>query len=389
MKFILPLIWLSVLPFTVCLAQKYQKAIVTDVNFLRRSGNYVNGQTFPFYFHHEEFVEDVFSDLRKHLHAHFGIEDIEFLVPDSIFYYENVILPGTRLKQAASRGKPGELFVCVESILQEAFESDGVINYSFVTKIKVLNHRKRKVFQQRNRIPFRILIDGNITGKAEMSENDFYLFYFEGLELAFEGKPKTDIRYIYKPPTDYYHHFMASAEMFSLKTEGKEYSYGTDDKNMIQVLSFNEITGRNGSRELIAESFEYSIKDKYQVINHFSSDTLIVKLPNGYEFVGNELTGKHKVELEIFKKKQKIGSFRRENINHNEGSISSDSFRFVWNEDYYVTEVYVNNNFHFLINQLDGIHIIFVHEEVTEQQLANFFTALFINNYMKALTGTA
>ena len=115
---------------------KYTNAIVTDVNYLLRYSEWVDREVFPLYFHFQEFIDDVQSDINMHIKEKYGVDTVIFLYPGKINYSEGLVSPGIKTKEISQSGESETIYIAVESILQLHSITNGVPLYYFITRIK-------------------------------------------------------------------------------------------------------------------------------------------------------------------------------------------------------------------------------------------------------------
>lgn len=382
------IIWPLLLPFLLIIPAKSQdnkKLLVTEVNYLRRPGKFVNSETFPFYFHHKEFIKDVHSDIQKHLEKRFGKLNVEFLTPDSIYYTEALIAPATSVRQIAkSKSTIADYYASVETMLGESSEINGVINYSFNTKVKVYNNKGQQLFKFRNKIPFVVTLDESIVGKAEISETDFYTFYLDGLEMAFGGDVQVaDKRYIVKPPTNNYDEFLGLSEKFYLQRKGKEYFYGASSQNLQSIYSFSEVV--NNEDVVLFFFNDYVVHDKYNVYNNFTGDSMLIKLKTDevkFESIQDDIGS---VIIEAFNKENKEGRFFAVDYSEYAGELLEYEFSVKWNEEFLVHEIFIDDALMFLLYDFNEEQIIHIHRSVNEEQLGQLFNLVFMFDYLQAI----
>lgn len=385
MKFIYSILFLFLV--TIGSAQTYKKALVTDINYTLKKNNYINSTTFPFYFHRIEFIQDVYKDIEKHLIKKFGNMEVEFMHIDSISYALSRFTQPTSAKMLSrSKNSLADLYVSVESILKLNTDIEGVMTYSFITKVKVFNSKGRSVYKFQNIIPFNIVLEDNITGDIEISENDFYFFYLDGLKLAFEGKSQIEPkRYIIKPAANYYNRFLQRAYKFYLTTNSNKYFYGTSLDNQKKIFEFTESSPEYGSSGYEIDFFSYSIKDRYYTFNFLSNDSLQVKLKDIENIATKILVDTSGLGVEVYQKNLLVGEFEAINAKEIKGTLFDIDFLIRWNYKYFVSEFYIDDQLRFIMNNLGRKRNIYIHEGVSEKELAQFFNLIFIYDYFIAL----
>lgn len=367
-------------------SQNSKKALVSEVNFIRRTGTYVHSETFPFYFHHKEFTSDVHKDISMYLKKKFGVSEVDFLYPDSIFYQESLFAPQTSSKELAkAKSSIADIYASVETILSESSDFEGIITYSFDTRIRVYNSKGKKLLKFRNRIPFVVTMNEFFTGDAEMSELDFYTFYLDGLEYAFAGElPEVNKRYITKPPTEYYAAFMSRAEKLYVKRQSKTYYIGPNHNELKPLYSFNEKPlDKNGIK---LEYRDYIIHDRYVAHNKQSAETLEMRLYKDKDLLHKIIADTHGIKIEVFKDYVKIGEMTSMSQSIISGNINGISYKIQGNKKYFATEVYIGEQLRFLVNELENERVVFCHNTNSMKELYRFFDIIFILDYFRALT---
>lgn len=371
--------------FTINLiqAQVYQKAIVTDVNYMVRTGAIVNTSTFPFYFHYPEFVKDVHIDITKHVKERFGVDTLLFLLPDSIDYYENWVAKKTIAKKQGSLFAENEaIYISVETLIQESAMINGVYILKFTTRVKAYKKGGKKVYSFINHIPFEVWTDEEeIYGDAQMKEEDFYAFYFDGLKLAFEGKEKKiDKRYIQQVPTTYYKSFFSEAKKFYLKSQDFEYSYGPGRDELKPVFSFNYSRLRvyvqiHDWKRVDGNTFSeigFKIYNKFKHVDYnLYYEKEVKKDSNYYAIQINFLDSARNVVSELYVDYEYIL----------EGKISDREYKVNWNGNYGVTEIRAKGEMIALIRILDDLRIIWIKDSTTEEQLGDIFELIFAYDF--------
>lgn len=367
-------------------SQEKKKALVTEVNFVRRSGTHVNSETFPFYFHHKEFIRDVQGDISMYLKKNFGATEVEFLYPDSIYYQESLFTPPISARELAkAKSSIADIYASIETVLLESSDIGGIINYSFNTRVWVYNAKGKKLLKFRNKIPFVVTIDESITGDVEMSEIDFYTFYLDGLEYAFTGElPVVNKRYIIKPPTDYYAAFMSDANKIYVKRLKKTYYAGANVDSLKPVYSFNEKPLEFQGIRL--EYRDYIIHDRYIAQNELSSETLEMRLHPDKDLIQKIIADTSGIKIEVFKSEVKVGEMASMSRSVIAGNIKGIDYRLKGNQEYFVSEVYIKDDLKFLINELEDKRVVFYHNSASKKELYYLLDVIFILDYLQALT---
>lgn len=377
---------LSFIMIGVIYCQKYDKAIVTDINYLRRESIHVHKETFPFYFHHQEFIDDIQADIKKYVQERFKVKTVEFRAPGKVTYKGDYIAPKINAPDIAKNSsKKNVVYIGVESILQMRSVTNNMAIYEFITRIKAYNSDGKKVHKFKNRQPFAIMIGEEITGPVELAENDFYALYFDGLALAFEGKKKKTQRiYFNKPITNHYDDFLKNAEKYYITRGKKDYTYGRDMNNQSTVINFttNFWQSRDGEFDLgnLFESNE--VNNGYNLTNHYQKEDYIVKLSGGETTVLNFLSFSSDIKI-VFKKGRKeiVGEFSYGDYDDLEGSFRDKNYHINWNEKYNCAEVYHESKKIILINELPDKKVLYVDNNVNDEQLGDVFNLVFIYDF--------
>ncbi len=365
-------------------AQHYKKALVTDINYTLKKAQNINSTTFPFYFHQKEFIQDVYKDIEKHLIKRFGDMEIEFLRYDSISYAASHFNQPTYAKAISkTKSSLADLYVSIESTLKLVADLDGIITYSFITKVKAFNSKGRSVYKFQSNIPFSITLDDNITGNAEIGENDFYFFYLDGLKLAFEGKSQLEPkRFISKPS---FKEFLDYAYKFDLTIKLRTYYYGSDIENQKKVFEFTDEFPKNVTKGNKIGPYFDNLLDKYYIINHFNSDSLIVQLKKDPDLENKLLYGTSGLEMEILEKDTIVGNVELKSVTNIEGNLYGINFLVKRNDRFLVSEFYIDNQLRFLMKNPGRKRIIYIHKDTSEKELSQFFNLIFIHDYFVAL----
>ncbi len=385
---------LSFMLFVQANAQKFDKAIVTDVNYLVRSGGIADASTFPFYFHHPEFIQDVHSDIRKYVKQKFKVDTVIFDTPNKISYTESWSAKKIKAKeQALASQEKSTVYLSLESIIQETSTINGVSNFKFTTRVKAYKSGGKTAFKFKNNIPFEVFEGENITGRIMMKEEDFYTFYLDGLQLALEGKQKkSEKRFIEQPPTHHYDDFLATSEIFYMTRIKKGYSYGKSKDNQVPVLSFaNKFWRGIGSEIDFGNLFESNkAKDGYKLTNNFKNEEYLVLLEASEGTILNFLSVSSDVEIKFKdENKNEIGNFSFSYTDDLEGYFRNKKYLVDWNEEYGITEVKADNEMIMLIKMRGNQYVMWVKNSVSEEQLGDIFNLVFVYDFSFAVRAEA
>ncbi|MBN1116309.1 MAG: hypothetical protein JXA77_03825 [Bacteroidales bacterium] len=365
-------------------AQKYHKAVVTDINYLLRLGEGTNQETFPMYFQHQEFINDIQSDIARYSKNRFGVDTVIFDNPGKINYLENFTAPKLKVKEAAKSGEKGTIYISVETILQLSIMTNTGVTYSFMTRVKAYNHKGRSVYKFKNKIPFTPMIEEDIVGAVEMSEQDFYVFYFDGLLNAFEGKIKREEkRYNLKPPTEHYSEFLSNAEKFYLVPNYRSYLYGRSMDDLKEVVTFKDkfFDGLDNEFDL-GNIFEGNkVRYSYRLTNTLKNEDYIIKIKSSESTLFNFLSISSGVQIAIQNdKKEDVGEFQY-SYNELEGTFKEKKYKIIWIPEFYCAEVTTDDGLKILINELGDRKVLFIHNSLSEEQLEDIFNLAFIYDF--------
>lgn len=372
-------------------AQSYKTAIITDVNYLVKQGGFVNKESFPFYFHHLEFVQDVHKDIQKYVQEKYKVDSVLFLQSDSIYYYESIAALKTKAKsKAISSSNKESIFISVETLVHEYSALPSTCIYHFTTTVKAYNAKGKKIYSFSNHIPFEVWSEEDIYGITQMKEEDFYAFYFDGLQYAFEGTlKKTDKRYIIQAPTNHYNGFCSQAEKICLrKTFSNYYFFRNDLYKVKRVLSSSEITeNRMYFDKNLTEEYKLNkTLGKFKLSNRYSKNDCIISFIEGFEMDPN---GKNPVKnINVFQQDSSLvllGSFLYDQNYRMEGNSGTNYYTFEWKKNYEIAEVKVNNELIMLIKMLSEYDIIWVKNSISTKQLGEIINLMFAYNFASGI----
>ncbi len=384
------LVLLPIVQLNSLCAQNYEKALVTDLNFMRRPGELMNERSFPFYFHYREFAADVQSDIEKHLKSKFGVKEVIFASDDSIFYFESILAPKTRVKEYARSGAVrASLYVAIETILQEYAYLNNEQLFRFTTRVSVYNDKGKEIYSYKNHIPFVTVFGDEITGLADMGEVDFYAFYFDGLQYAFEGKNElSNKRYIVKPAAEYYTDYISQSEKFYLVTESDGYSYGKSMDDRAEIVRFAQIYWEN-----YGQAFDFSnlvtlefLDNGYHFINRLNQTEYVVRIKGSIQSLQQKTDPMADIDLQLLDAAGKhIGYFTYYEVNRFSGKYIGREYRFDYIEAYNCLEVYADDILIALINPLYNQKVLFLYPSITREQLQSLINLVFVYDYAVAI----
>lgn len=366
-------------------AEKFQKAVVTDVNYLLRSNMMVSQNTFPFYFHHQEFIDDIQSDIQKYVKQRFKVDTVTFLSPGVVNYTSGAFALPEKAKETANKLHEKEtVYLAVETILQMGTSVNGESSYVFFTRINAYNSNGKRVFKFKNKIPFTPVRGDEIVGLAEMSEQDFYAFYFDGLQFAFEGKmKKVEKRFIQKPPTNHFDEFLGQAEKFYLLRERKGYSYGRELQSVGDVIVFKNNFWKSSDSDFNIDNLfkGNKVKDSYYLTNLMKKEDYSVTLKASDKTVLDFLSITSDVKIEIKSRdKELLGNFSY-SYNNLDGTFRGKHYKINWLPEYQCAEVISDNSLKILINELGKYKVIYIHNSVSEEELGDVFNLAFMFDF--------
>jgi hypothetical protein len=370
--------------------QEYEKAIVTDLNFLRRSSATVRPEYFPFYFQHKAFARDVQQDIASLLTQKYNLKEVFFLEPDSILYVESTFAPRTEAKDFAKlTPRDKTIYVAVETIIQEFQSVNDQLVYRFTTRVNIFNNRGKSIYKFKSHIPFISVLGDEIAGEVIMGEEDFYTFYFDGLYNAFEGKYSTvSNRYVSKPMAGEYLKFTSQAEKFYLTTTETGYSYGQAADNQVEVVKFTinhwENTANNFDfNNLVTVGF---LEEGYHFINQLNKTEYVTRLKGGVETLKKITDVEADINFQLLKADGKhVGYFTMDNDNNLSGRHAVYNFIIKFREAYFASEVFIDEELVALINHFEGQKVFFLAPEITRKQLTALINLMFVYDYSSAL----
>ncbi len=375
--------------FSLCfvgqlLSQTYKQAIITAVHYsVQQSAEASMGEAFPFYFHHQEFTQDIFSDIEKFTKSSFKVDKVVFSEPMQVQTSSSFMRPSLNAKATAQAEKdPETVYIEVLTFLNLRHVTNGIPVYGFHTFVSAFNFKGKEIYHSKITIPFETLRGEEIADQVMMGEEDFYAFYLEGLEQAFASEDKKiEKRYVMKPTAGYYQDFVASSEKFYMTRIPKGYAYGRNIDETREVLTFKSSFWKNSETSYNFEGVVSGnwLKEGYRMMNHLNNEEYLVKLKGGETTIFNFLSATSPVEVEFRDMaKTEIGNLTFNWDDALTGSFQSKDYRVKYNPVYFCSEVYSGNQLIALLNYLPDFTVIFVHQTATEEQLADLFNLIFV-----------
>jgi hypothetical protein len=370
--------------------QNYERAIVTDLNFIRRTSSVVYAENFPFYFQHKEFAMDIQTDIRNYIIEKFKVQEVLFMNRDSIYYLESSFAPRTEAKDfAEATNRPNTIFIAIETLLQEQGYIKGELIYRFTTRVNVFNNKGKNIYKFKNNIPFVSVFGDEIAGYLDMGENDFYAFYFDGLQYAFEGVNKTvEKRYITKPTAEKYLEFINNSEKYYLITEKDGYSFGKDYDHISEGVHFTINSGFSSNNifnfaNLVTLDF---LENGYSFINRLDKTEYKVRLKGGLKTLKEMSDPLSDISLQLLTfKNEHVGYFTYEKNNLLYGKYYGQEIKLVWEADYSCLEVYINDLPVAMINYYTGQKVLYLTKAITQKQIVSILNMMFIYDYSLAI----
>jgi len=372
-------------------SQQYESAIVTDLNFLRRSNILVTEETFPFYFHHKAFASDVQNEIRLLLFKKYGIKEVLFFTPDSITYRDQPTAWDTQAKEFA-RGtqRANTLFIEVETILQMYTQIDQELTYRFTTKVRAFDYRGKRVYKFKNHIPFTPVYGDAIAGSMNISEEDFYVFYFDGLRYAFEGKRGVaDKRYNIKPMVEQYENFTNSSSKFYLETASDGYHYGRIYNQLSELVYFTiNYWSEDGD-----EPFDFLnlatvdfLDGGYNFINRLDNNEYVVRMKGGINSLKNTFDPFADITWQLLladgTKKSEVVYDDKSTL---KGRYEGVNISFEWKEINSCIEVFIDEEMLALINYSTSSKVLYLSDKITRDQLITIVNCIFMYDYANAV----
>jgi hypothetical protein len=371
-------------------AQHFSKAVVTDVVFVRQTNSKVNSLTFPFYFQEKGFIADVLGDIEKYLKQKFLVDSVEFSFPDSINYYSNFYPQDIKLKsKAKNKGGKDVLYTSVKTTVQQAAVINGTQLYKFITELTVYTGRGRLYYKFKNSIPFETFAGEDISGNIQMSDYDFYVFYFDGIQKAFEGIIKRDERrYVARPLTEKYADFAGHAEKFYMNLSGGSYNYGNDFENLVEVLDLknNNLLAGSGYFNFPMVFQSEMISDGIFLANKLNDKKYVVSLGEGNKYVNAYANSSTPILVYFLNQNTDTATmFSYDRKDTLTAFIDSMHYKLALNENLNCYELFCNDSLIAAINEMEDRKVILVSDYITENQLGEMFNILFAFDYAMAV----
>jgi hypothetical protein len=344
-------------------------------------------ESFPFYFHHPEFITDIQSDIRKFVNEKFGADLIIFRLQDSVYYTESMLAPEIHSRKLAEQSYDrNTVFISVETMVIEAFIVNNTYVYHMITRVKAYRGKGgRKVYRFKNIIPFETYRGEEISDIEKMKEQDFYAFYFDGLKMAFEGKTKkTEKRYIEQPATKHFAEFRHHSDKFYLVQNYHEFMFGANMDSLKKVLSYKtkHLYSMDGELDF-GNIFEGNfINNGFNLKNHISGQEHKVQIKGGINTLLNLLSIEKDIEINFYNKnKEVIGEFTFDAESTMKGKFENRTYKAKWNFEYFVLEIYSGEDMVLLVNYLDDRKILFLKKDTPEIILNDLFNVIFAYDY--------
>jgi hypothetical protein len=370
-------------------SQKYTEAVVTDVNFLRRTIEGINEYTFPFYFENEERNQLVLNEIKNQIKLKYNIDDVAFNY-NSIKYKEAMFEPKTNLKNYNKKGHDKTLFLSIESILQLGTSISTSNNhrtvYRLTTSVNVVDNKNKSKYKFRNNIPFYIKLDNDefIYAPEEINKEDFFKLYVDGICAAFDGKEKkSKKRKFIKPTSNYYDNFMNSAEKRYIYFENKSYLLGKPNEEPSDALIFNYSLWKSmGVNEYDLGFFKKNNdKSGYKLQNLLNEEDYVVKFTTSSGELFNFISTSSGVEIQFLQEKSNIGSFNLDEWTEIDGDFDGINYRAVYTPEYDVTEIIANNNLIGIFKDLTDKRLIYLNKSISRKEYGNIFNLLFAYDF--------
>lgn len=365
-------------------AQKYDQAVVAEVNYVCKVSPMMEQDEFPMYFHEEEFIADVHDQIEKLVKEKFSVDKVVFVQPDSI-HYKYGMPKVLKAKELSTQIGGKAIVLSIETKLTAPFASNDMVNYHFITTIASFNGKGKKVYKYKNTIPFISEVRDNITGTEKMGEGDFYAFYFDGLDAAFKGvHKKVDKRYIERPTTSHYDEFLAEAQKFYIIQTKDGYAYGNDPDNLKDVIAFKYDFWKSfgGGEFDMADLFSSNtVKEGYKMNNLFLNEDYVVKFAGGTSSFFNFFDFTKMTKAVFYQNKEEIGSFNFDDWDDLYGSFGSDQYNMVVNPQYLTSEVRHNDSMFALVHNAYDMRVIYMKQSASEEQLGQFFNLVFAYDF--------
>lgn len=372
------------------LAQNYNKAIVTDLNFIRRYSVEVDGDKFPFYFNHKEFVIDIQDEIRNLIQKKFQISDVLFLTPDSIYYSDQTTMPKTQAKDYAQVTQRDQtIFIAIESIIQIYTVIDQERTFRFTTRIKVYDGKGKVIYRFKNHIPFVPVYGDPIAGIIDISEQDFYTFYFDGLYYAFQGK-ESIVRKVYniKPMAEDYIDFTLNAEKLYLETENNGYDYGQDYERLSEVASFsiNYWAGDNDKFDFINLATVEFLDGGYNFTNKLDNNEYQVRLKGGVNSLKKTYDPLANITWQLlFADGEVVGEVVYNKKSNLVGKYADTDIELIWNGNFSCIEIKYRGETKALVNYSTDSKVLYLSKDINRNELIALINCMFVYDYSRAV----
>jgi hypothetical protein len=354
------------------------RVLVTEVLYERITSEYIDDESFPFYFHHQEFVDDILRNIETYLVTSLHTDRVEFLVPGGVEYIESTFprLLKTR-KYALENASIGTIYAGVKTMLRQGSVVNGIASFTFITQVVAYDASGKKIFHRKVKSPFTPVQGEYISGYCEISENDFYAFYFGGLEAAFEGQVRKLPRIsITRPASKYYDDFLVQTRRYYMIAGKKTYRYGNTADNTRDVLYFSGKFGNEIDRGFnIGNWFNRNkVKEAYSVKNTLNNENYQVKLKGGDDQYFDFLSVSSDIQIQFqLERDSAIGRFEYDMNNMLTGSFRNTDYHINRNPDHRCAEIYAGDALIALISDLHDRKLIFLHNAVSDEKLGDIF----------------
>ncbi len=369
--------------------QEFKQAYVMDLNYLCRTSEEVRLADFPFYYS-KSFAKEVQNEIKLQLKKRFKLENVYFLNADSIYYYAAGYTIATEARDYARyTRRDSTLYVSVETTVQGFGQIGDEFLYRFITKVNVYNNKGKRIYKYKNLIPFVSEESEVISGKAKMTDQDFYSFYLDGIQYAFEGKYKqVTKRYVSKPFAPEYQSFIDVFEKFYLEPDYNGIEFGSSFDDKIKVLNYEIEKKRDLSSELLftqAVSID-NLEEGFKIENYLDSSMYRVRVKGGIDYFEGKYDPETDFTLEIldltdtvigeliFDKKYNLsGTYKNRKINI-DVNYSNDCY-----------EVYYDEQLIALINPFDYYSVYYLTPDITNDELSDLITISFTQLFARGI----
>lgn len=382
MKKVCVIIGLSILQLNA-IAKEINKVIITDFQFYVRTSETVSENSFPNYANNPFFIKDISQEIKLLAREKFEVDTTVFLLPDSIEIKYGETPDDFRQKEYP--GEDGTLRVAIRTMISVSHRTEFELVYKFITIVQARNSKGRIVYRFRNKIPFVALVGKEITGEIEMKQDDFYNFFFDGMRAAFYGQdPKLKKRYIFKPTTQSYGNFLVNSEEFVMLQEENILRFGKDTGSTRKVLEFD--LSLLSDYQLPGEGLEgifsgINTNKEIKLINYFNKKEYKIKLIGAKNLFLSIIQSKGQVELELYIDHDNVGQFIYDIEDNLIGDLHRNSYLVKWSETHDVIEIFAKDFLIALVKNWSNRQIIYLEKYITEKQLGDIFTLLFLYDF--------